>query len=253
LAAYVSRRRLQTREGVVAVPLPDRLGIQFSVDAEARFLSHHDTMRLMAHAAERARVPVAYSGGFNPHPKLSLPLPRPVGVAGHGELLALELAEPMADHQVVAALAAQMPEGIAILHSVVLPDKWPLQPMSADYELPLAADEPTGLAERLSSLETQPSWPCTRQEFSENSGAARRGQQGRSRQLELRELVTRLSLEGQKLAFTLISRQQVWARVDEVLVLVGLQARERSRVIRTAIHWQSGQRPSSQATDGTQE
>jgi hypothetical protein len=65
--------------------------------------------------------------------------------------------------------------------------------------------------------------------------------------------VSQLAFDGRRLAFTLVSRRQVWARVDEVLALVGLDGALRASVIRTLVRWRSEQDPSNIATDGTQE
>ena len=58
-----------------------------------RFLSHAETMRLFQRACVRAGVKVAYSQGYNPHQRMSLVLPRSVGVESDDELLCLWLAE----------------------------------------------------------------------------------------------------------------------------------------------------------------
>ena len=65
------------------------------MDGDIRFVSHRDTLRLFARAATRAEVPLRYSGGFNPHPRVTIPVPRPVGVASDVERLVLELTEPL--------------------------------------------------------------------------------------------------------------------------------------------------------------
>jgi radical SAM-linked protein len=56
-----------------------------------RFISHAETLRVFQRACARAHIPVKFTEGFNPHPKLSLPLPRPVGVVSDDELLVLRL------------------------------------------------------------------------------------------------------------------------------------------------------------------
>ena len=68
--------------------------VRFGIGGLPRFLSHAETLRVFERACARAGVPVKYSQGFNPHPKLSLPLPRPVGVASDDELLVLRLFDP---------------------------------------------------------------------------------------------------------------------------------------------------------------
>jgi radical SAM-linked protein len=224
------------------------------VDAEARFLSHHDMMRLMARAARRAGLPVAYSGGFNPRPRLSLPLPRPVGIAAREELMTLELTEPIESDQVIARLSAQVPGGMKIDSSAALTTKRAPQAESADFELPIGLDQAERLTQRLTELETQPTWPCTRLENQPaQSSPHRHGRSHGSRQLELRELVMRLTFDGHTLAFTLAPRQQVWAKVDEVLALLGLDAALRASVTRTKVRWIAEPAPSSPATDDTEE
>ena len=62
----------------------------FQVDGDLRFVSHQDMLRLFRRALARAEVPVRLTQGFNPHPRMSLPLPRPVGMASEAEVLMIE-------------------------------------------------------------------------------------------------------------------------------------------------------------------
>ena len=107
--------------------------VRFGIDGLLRFLSHAETLRVFERACVRAGVPVKYSQGFNPHPKLSLPLPRPVGVASDDELLVLRLfdargipaedgpegAQRAWEDRMKAALREALPEGL-VVHSVAL-------------------------------------------------------------------------------------------------------------------------------------
>ena len=68
-------------------PIREKWAFEFSVTGDLRFISHRDTVRVFQRALARAALPVAYSEGFNPHPRLSLPLPRAVGVASEAELM----------------------------------------------------------------------------------------------------------------------------------------------------------------------
>lgn len=65
--------------------------IRFRIGSSLRFLSHAETLRLFQRACVRADINLRYSQGFNPHPKMSLPLPRPVGVESDDELLTLRV------------------------------------------------------------------------------------------------------------------------------------------------------------------
>ena len=81
-------------------PVPDTSvretwAFAFSVTGDLRFISHRDTIRVFQRALARASLPVRYSEGFNPHPRLSLPLPRPVGVASEAEIIIVEFDQAM--------------------------------------------------------------------------------------------------------------------------------------------------------------
>jgi len=76
-------------------PAGDATAVQaavwFRIGGLLRFLSHAETLRVCQRACARAGVPVKHTMGFNPHPRLSLPLPRSVGVESDDELLVLWL------------------------------------------------------------------------------------------------------------------------------------------------------------------
>ena len=125
--------------------------VRFDIGGLLRFLSHAETLRLFERACARAGVPVKYSQGFNPHPKLSLPLPRPVGVASGGELLVLRVYHakgfPLQEGQEAArvawqdrmkdALAAVLPTGIVIDSVTLEPANASFAPTSVQYVLAL--------------------------------------------------------------------------------------------------------------------
>lgn len=69
---------------------------------------------MIARACARARLPVRHSEGFNPRPRISLPLPRPVGIASDAERMLIEFSEPIAAETITARLSEQMPTGIQI-------------------------------------------------------------------------------------------------------------------------------------------
>ena len=63
------------------------LVVKFRISGSLSYLSHRETMTMFDRALVRAQVKLKYSEGFNPRPKLSLPLPRSVGIASDAELL----------------------------------------------------------------------------------------------------------------------------------------------------------------------
>ncbi|MFC1933799.1 TIGR03936 family radical SAM-associated protein [Chloroflexota bacterium] len=92
-----------------------RLRIRLSRGEEIKFISHLDIMRLWERALHRAEIPVAYSEGFSPHPRLSLAAPLAVGVTSEAELMDVFVTKPASPHWFTAATSRQLPLGIEIL------------------------------------------------------------------------------------------------------------------------------------------
>lgn len=91
-----------------------RLYMCFARGRSIRFLSHLDMMRLWERAIRRARLPLRYSQGFHPHPRLSLASPLAVGMTADAEWLECELTMPVSPDDVRQRLADQLPQGIAL-------------------------------------------------------------------------------------------------------------------------------------------
>lgn len=103
--------------GSGAVPL--RLRVRFSKLGKVRFTSHRDVARIWERALRRAGLPVAYSEGFSPRPKLSFGLALSTGHESMGEYLDVNLREGALDgDEAVGTFAARvdpmLPEGLAI-------------------------------------------------------------------------------------------------------------------------------------------
>jgi len=92
-----------------------RLRIRFSRGQEVKFISHLDIMRLWQRALNRAEIALAYSEGFNPHPRMSLAAPLAVGVTSETELMDINLAKFVSPHFFTASVSQQLPPGISIL------------------------------------------------------------------------------------------------------------------------------------------
>ncbi|MEU5941486.1 TIGR03936 family radical SAM-associated protein [Micromonospora sp. NPDC047548] len=84
-----------------------------------RFTSHRDFARAFERALRRAGVPIAFSQGFTPHPKISYASAAPTGVASEAEYLEIGLREPVDPGQLRAALDAALSPGLDVLDAVV--------------------------------------------------------------------------------------------------------------------------------------
>ena len=92
-----------------------RLRVRFCRGQELKFISHLDIVRLWQRALHRAGIPIAYSEGFSPHPRISLAAPLPVGVTSEAELMDILSSKQVSPHWFTAAVSRQLPHGIEIL------------------------------------------------------------------------------------------------------------------------------------------
>ncbi|MCL2377039.1 MAG: TIGR03936 family radical SAM-associated protein [Defluviitaleaceae bacterium] len=98
-----------------------RYRITFAKEGAARFLGHLDLQSLFQKAIKRAKLPVGYSEGFNPHQLLSFAAPLPLGMAGKAEILEVFLTHEVTEGDIVTALDAQMPLGMTIRRATHVP------------------------------------------------------------------------------------------------------------------------------------
>ncbi len=89
----------------------------FAIGGDLRFISHHDTLRMFRRAAARADLPVRYSEGYNPHPRITIPLPRPVGIASRADVLVVETDRAVDPQDALQRLDAHTPEGVSMISS----------------------------------------------------------------------------------------------------------------------------------------
>jgi radical SAM-linked protein len=164
-----------------------RLRIRFSRGQEIRFISHLDLIRVWHRALRRAGIRIAYSEGFNPHPRLALAAPLPLGVTSEAELMDIYIDDPLSPQALTARLAPELPEGLAILQAAGVGMGLPslqAQIRFADYLVrapALGEAEAREAIDRVLSLSTLP-W-----EHQRDTGA---------KHYDLRPLINSLRLEG---------------------------------------------------------
>jgi radical SAM-linked protein len=95
-----------------------KLRLRYAKRGPLRFASHRDLARALERALRRARVPMAFSAGFSPHPKISYVGAAPTGAASEAEYVEIGLAERRDPEEVRAALDASLPPGIDVLECV---------------------------------------------------------------------------------------------------------------------------------------
>lgn len=99
-------------------PPVQRLRIRYAKRGRLRFTSHRDFSRAFERAIFRARIPMAYSSGFNPHPRISYAGAAPTGSASEAEYLEIGLAQVVDPADIHTALDESLPDGLDVLEVV---------------------------------------------------------------------------------------------------------------------------------------
>ncbi len=206
-----------------------RLRVTFSKGGMLTYTSHLDLARAWERALRRARLPLAYSGGFNPRPKLQLAAALPLGHTGGAELLDVWLEEPLPVENFARALAPVLPDGLLVsqIRQVVLKEpSLPAQVVAAEYRVTVE-----GWGEPAEAVQAR---------IEQVMAATELAHERRGRQYDLRPLIERLWLEqagdGEVvLGMQLAARPGATARPEAVLEVLGMGeafARHHRRLLR---------------------
>ncbi|CAG0973778.1 hypothetical protein ARNL5_01904 [Anaerolineae bacterium] len=204
-----------------------RVRITFSKQGALRYTGHLDLHRLWERAMRRASLPISYSQGFHPQPKISLAAALPLGFASLSEVLDVRLNEEIPVENISSRLKDNLPADIRILNIESVEEHAPAlqtQVLSAVYDIHLT--EPVDGAELTRMVEALM--------MSESAVRERRG-----KSYDLRPLIEMLSVVTEAsgnvwLRMTLAAREGATGRPEEVLNALGI-APEYTRIERTRL------------------
>ncbi len=132
-----------------------RVRLVVSKLGRGRMVAHLEYLKMFHRAVRRAGLPVRFSQGFHPTPKISFLEALPMGVASEAELIDMELHYPVPLDSLVADLNQQLPEGFRVLSAEEIPWK-ALSPSAAvkasHYRVPLPGIKLDPVAERISAF-----------------------------------------------------------------------------------------------------
>lgn len=188
-----------------------RLRVRFRKGERLRYISHLDVLRAWERSLRRAELPLAYSQGFTPHPKLAFASPLPMGFASEAEVMDVTLDERVPLPEFVRRLSEQTTEDLALLSAEEVAPNSPA-PQSAmlwaDYRLSLPV-EPGAAAETVRGFLERDSFPWTEE----------RGE--RTRQYDLRKACAWLRTKpvegGTEFEMRLRSDQELTARPEAIV------------------------------------
>lgn len=99
----------------------ERVRVRFKKEEDAKFIGHLDLMRLLERALRRARVSIAYSGGFNPHPRMSLASALPLGTSSEAEYADFILNAYVPPREFVDKMNLALPAGVVFMKAQSVP------------------------------------------------------------------------------------------------------------------------------------
>lgn len=205
-----------------------RVAVEFAVLGDLRFLSHHDEVRMLTRALVRAGWPLAYSHGFNPRPRLTIPLPRNLGVAARSQVALVDLSAPRTSAELHASLAPQLPAGCRLCRVIAPAPRATPQALRATYELDLDPPAVAAVSPRIAALLARPSLLVQREY----------GPQKPTRPVDIRPFIESVELEGPCLRIGLRYAAQRTARPSEVTDELGLAAETcNGRFRRADVQW----------------
>jgi radical SAM-linked protein len=121
-----------------------RVRITFAKGENLRYISHLDLARTWERALRRAGIPVAYSRGYHPHPKMVFAAALPLGCTGTAEVMDILLSQPMPPRRVQRGLVHCLPDGLTVMDVITVYRRAPALPTllhSADYESVIDTDQ----------------------------------------------------------------------------------------------------------------
>jgi len=204
-----------------------RVRITFSKQGALRYTGHLDLHKLWERAARRADLPLAYSQGYHPQPKISLAAALPLGFSSRSEIIDMRLNEVLPLGDIASRLKESLPDGIQMLKVESVEDQAPAlqtQVVSATYEVHLTEPpEASGLTRKAGEIMMCESLPRER----------------RGKSYDLRPLIEMLSVitesDGSvRLRMTLSAREGATGRPEEVLHALEI-APETARVERLSL------------------
>jgi radical SAM-linked protein len=105
-------------DGPPPPPAVQKLRLRYAKRGRLRFSSHRDFQRALERALRRAAIPMAYSAGFNPHPKVSYANAAPTGAASEAEYVEISVTQRCDPEQVRAVLDEGLPTGLDVVDVV---------------------------------------------------------------------------------------------------------------------------------------
>lgn len=191
-----------------------KVRLQYEKQPPSVFLSHLEGMVSWLRALRRAGLPMAYSGGFHPKPKVSMSPALPTGAQSRSEFMDVELRAPDDIHRMVAALNEHLPRGMRVVSAQQLP----LNAAAVQVDIRALKYEATLDAAVLAALQRPMDVAVAAWHAGEGGTVMRESRDGSPKRVDVRgSLDSVLQVGPNTLAFTIRVQEGKTARPSEVL------------------------------------
>lgn len=191
-----------------------KLKLTFRKEGPARYISHHDLLRLMERAARRAELPLTFTEGFCPRPRLIFPHALSLGTSSECEVVEMELNATVDPAHMLERLNAALPEGLHFTSAEELPPRRASSHVdSITYRVrPLASDALIA--------------PNEAQDFMAKNCCESRIRKGdRATVIDIRPFVLDLTMEGESIMMKLAVRDGRAVKPEDVYMAIHPQAK----------------------------
>ncbi|MFA4985354.1 MAG: TIGR03936 family radical SAM-associated protein [Candidatus Brocadiia bacterium] len=188
-----------------------KIRLEFCRDELGSYFPHQDVLNAFERAVRRAGVPIRFTEGFDPHPRIALPYALSVGIAGEQEILEIELSAWRKPSEIVAGINEFLPRGIKALRA------WLIDARRASFvvtSMTFEAAIPDELRDRAHAGATQL--------LASETYVVERGNEDGSkrRQVDIKQYIESLTIEGSRLVMKLAYTLKGTARPREIVEAV---------------------------------
>ena len=210
------------------------LAVDFSIQDELAYLSHQETLKMFQRALVRASVPLAFSNGFNPHPRLSIPFPRSVGTQTLKDRVCaiVEFSEDASRQDWYFRIQQQLPAGCSVLEVQSIPGKPMFHPQGVRYIFHLGHSFGEQLQDHLRD--------CRKQLDEKSTIEVQRywAKKKRYKQFDISPYLEALGFTNDQIEVVCSVSQSGTVRVDELMQWLYITPEQFSEpVCRTEINW----------------
>jgi radical SAM-linked protein len=155
----------RTPDGPPPAPSVQKLRVRYAKRGRLRFSSTRDFQRALERALRRSAVPMAFSAGFHPHPKISYANAAPTGTASEAEYFEISVNERVDPQRLRISLNDALPEGLDVLEVVEAPPGSPAladRLQASDWSMEFRGMSAASLADAAAQLLAQETIEVTR-------------------------------------------------------------------------------------------